>query len=193
MKIFSLTIDIRMSSHWKVLSVSLTRLTRTSLLNRKSYSGGTLDWYIFGSNICKWLIPTGRLKVQINSKALANCERPKCDVCDFGKAHFRSNKVNTINSNHMKEQDLQKDHLLPGNMVSEYHYISWSSGRLYHTTVKSDPYEMFSGGCFYWPCQWLCEHQSPSVYKHYWNCQGKTHILEGVSKSGSGDQGIAHW
>ena len=46
----------------------------------------------------------------------------------------------------MKEQDLKNDHLLPGQMVSTDHYISRAPGRLYHTKVKSDPYDMFSGG-----------------------------------------------
>ena len=35
----------------------------------------------------KCLIRTGRLKVQVNSKAVANCERPKCAACDLGKGH----------------------------------------------------------------------------------------------------------
>ena len=47
----------------------------------------------------QWLIRTGRLKVQGNSKAVANCERHKCSACEFGKGHFRPNKVNTIKNN----------------------------------------------------------------------------------------------
>ena len=62
----------------------------------------------------QWLIRTGRLKVQVNSKAVANCESPKCAACEFGKVHRQTNKVNTIKKNHMKEQELKKDHLLPG-------------------------------------------------------------------------------
>ena len=34
-------------------------------------------------------------------------------------------------------------------MVSEYHYNSRSPCRLYHTKVKSYPYEMFSGRFFF--------------------------------------------
>ena len=61
----------------------------------------------------QWLIRTGRLKVQGNSKAVA-----KCAACEFGKGHRQPNKVNTIKNNPMKEQELKKDHLLPGQMVS---------------------------------------------------------------------------
>ena len=93
-----------------MLFVSLPRLTKTSLLHRKSYSDGTLE--------CK-----GRLQVQVNSKAVANCERTKCAACEFGKDHRLYNKVNTTNKNPMKEQELNKDHLLPGHMVSADQYI----------------------------------------------------------------------
>ena len=47
------------------------------------------------------LIRTGRLKVQVNSKAVSNCERSKCAACEFVKGHNQSNKVNTIKKNPM--------------------------------------------------------------------------------------------
>ena len=47
----------------------------------------------------------------------------------------------------MKEQELKKCHLLPGQIVSADHYISQDPGRIYHTKGKSDQYDMFSGGC----------------------------------------------
>ena len=49
----------------------------------------------------------------------------------------------------MKDQELKKDHLLPGKMVSADHYISRSPGRLYHIKGKSDPSDMLSGGCVF--------------------------------------------
>ena len=49
----------------------------------------------------------------------------------------------------MKDQEIKKDHLLPGHMVSADHYISRDLGRLYHTKVKSDPSNMFLGGCVF--------------------------------------------
>ena len=97
----------------------------------------------------QWFISTGRLKVQGNSKAVANFERPNCSVCEFGKGYCQSNKVNTINNNTMKEQYIKKDNILTGHMVSADHYILRAPGRIYHTKGKSDPYDMFSGGFFY--------------------------------------------
>ena len=49
----------------------------------------------------------------------------------------------------MNEQELNKDHLLPGKMVSADHYILRAPGRLYHTKGKSDQSDIFSGGCVF--------------------------------------------
>ena len=87
--------------------------------------------------------------MQGNYKAVANCERLKCIACEFVKGHLQSNKVNTIKNNTMKKQELEKDHLMPGQIVSAYHYILQDIGRLYHTKVNSDTYDMFSGGCVF--------------------------------------------
>ena len=80
---------------------------------------------------------------------MVNCERPKCAACEFGKTHLLPNKVKTTKKNAMKEQDLKKDNFLPGYMVSADHYISWATGRLYHTKGKSDTSAMFSEGCVF--------------------------------------------
>ena len=48
-------------------------------------------------------------------------------------------ECNTINKNPMKEQEINKDHLLPGKMASSDHY----------TKVKSDQSDIFSGGCVF--------------------------------------------
>ena len=49
----------------------------------------------------------------------------------------------------MKEQELKKDHLLPGQMVSADHYILRAPCRIYHTKGKPDQYDMFSVGCVF--------------------------------------------
>ena len=83
--------------------------------------------------------------MQVNSKAVSNCESTKHDACEFGKG----NKVNTIKKNPMKDQDIKKDHILPGKMVSADHYILRAPRRLYHIKGKSDPSDMLSGGCVF--------------------------------------------
>ena len=46
-----------------------------------------LQWHFIlvhiGFQHGKWLINTGRLKLQGNSNAVVNCERPKCSTCEF--------------------------------------------------------------------------------------------------------------
>ena len=49
----------------------------------------------------------------------------------------------------MKEQELKKDHILPVQMVSAYHYISLAPGSIYPTKCNSNPYNMFQWGCFF--------------------------------------------
>ena len=49
----------------------------------------------------------------------------------------------------MKDQELKKDHLLPGQMMSADYYISLAPGGLYHTKGKSDKSYMFSGLCVF--------------------------------------------
>ena len=87
--------------------------------------------------------------MQGNSKPVAKCEGPKCAACEFGKGHCRTNKLNTIKKNPMKEQELKKDNILPRQMVSADHYISRAPGRIYLTKGKSDQSDMFSGGCVF--------------------------------------------
>ena len=85
--------------------------------------------------------------MQGNSKAVDKFERPKFAACEFVKGNSRPNKLNTIKKIPMKEQEINKDNLLPGKMVSTDHYILRDPGRLYLTKGKSDTSDMFSGGC----------------------------------------------
>ena len=63
----------------------------------------------------------------------------------------------------MKDQELKKDHILPGHMVSADHYISRAPGRIYQTKGKSDQSDMFSGECVF------IDHASGYVsIKHQW-------------------------
>ena len=82
------------------------------------------------------LIRTGHLKVQGYSKEVANRESPKCAAFEFGNSYCRSNKVNKIKNNPMKNQDLNTDRILSVHMVYADHYILRDPGRLYQTKGK---------------------------------------------------------
>ena len=45
----------------------------------------------------------------------------------------------------MKVQELNTYHILPVHIISAYNYILRDTGSLYHTNIKSDLSEMFSG------------------------------------------------
>ena len=48
----------------------------------------------------------------------------------------------------MNGQELKKDHLLTGEMVSVDYYISRDPDSFYHTRGNSDPYDIFLGFFF---------------------------------------------
>ena len=49
----------------------------------------------------------------------------------------------------MKYQDLKNYYILPGKMLSAYHYILRYPNRIFHAKVKSSPYDIFSGECVF--------------------------------------------
>ena len=62
----------------------------------------------------------------ITYKKMSNCERTKCAACEFGKGHRQPNKLKKMKNNPIKEKDLKKDHILPGNNVNRSLYIAGS-------------------------------------------------------------------
>ena len=63
--------------------------------------------------------------------SVANCDLPQCASCNFGKAQRHSSKAKTTILNKDKENEIKKQHLLPGQKVSADQYVSAVPGRLY--------------------------------------------------------------
>ena len=63
------------------------------------------------------------------------------------KVPLSTDKININKNNTINEQVLKKYRLLSVQMVSGYHYTLRDPCSLYHTKVKSDISELFSGGC----------------------------------------------
>ena len=59
--------------------------------------------------------------------------------------HHQTDKISTIEKSPIKEQDINKDNILPGMVMSEDHLISWVPDRLYHKMINSSLSQMFSG------------------------------------------------
>ena len=49
----------------------------------------------------------------------------------------------------MNNNILNKDHIMPQQIVSADHYIKLSPGWIYHTRGKSDPHYIYCGGCIF--------------------------------------------
>ena len=84
MKILYLTIERRRSRNWKVLVCVTNKDNQNLTPSQKELLQGTLRLVHIGFQHVQWLIRTGHLKVQGNSKTVANCEMPNCAACEFG-------------------------------------------------------------------------------------------------------------
>jgi len=101
-----------------------------------------------GMGHLQWMIRSGKVPVR-NQKGVANCERPKCAACEYGKATKRPTATGTNIPNPDKEMNLKQNHLQPGQCVSVDHYQSAVPGRLYTSKGGTDPRHMFHGGAIF--------------------------------------------
>ena len=52
--------------------------------------------------------------MQGKSKSVDNRERPKCDICDFGRGHCEPDKIKETNKSTMKKQYIKNEYILTG-------------------------------------------------------------------------------
>ena len=112
-----------------------------------------LKWHYrlghIGFRHIQWLVRSGKIAVQGNAKAVANCAPPKCAACEYGKACRRPAKTSKTIHCDEKEMELKKGDLYPGQRISADHYQSAIPGRLYTSRGSTDPKDMFHGGCIF--------------------------------------------
>ena len=80
-------------------------------------------------------------------KAAANCPKPICASCAYGKArrlpsHVKSSKTTT-------EKELSKETLIPGQKVSMDHFIVTSPGRLFSSRGSESYDRRYKGGVIF--------------------------------------------
>ena len=85
-----------------------------------------------------------------NQKFLAasRCERPRCEVCEYGKAHRKFTKGNKQRTNPTTDGFLKDGDLRPGSSVSVDHFESRLKGRTYTSYGKTTS-DQYIGGCIF--------------------------------------------
>jgi hypothetical protein len=107
------------------------------------------------------LLGTGRLATSRATRAqhrlAANCIRPRCASCQFGKQARRSTPG--ISGGTQKSPGaLKYDDIIPGKGISVDHFICSTKGRLLDSLGKTDPAKMYKGGCIF------VDHYSGAVF-----------------------------
>ena len=84
--------------------------------NKDNYNQTTwykyVIWWHFrlvciGYQNVQWLIHTGLIKVQVNTRYLDNCEITKFSFCEFGNGHHRPDKINSNKKNPIRSDPVQ--------------------------------------------------------------------------------------
>jgi hypothetical protein len=78
----------------------------------------------------------------------SRCEIPKCEVCEYSKAHRQPTKGNKHSSNPVTDGALKANHLRAGAAVSVDHFESRLKGRTY-TSFGRTTSDQYVGGCIF--------------------------------------------
>jgi hypothetical protein len=78
----------------------------------------------------------------------SKCEIPKCEVCEYSKAHRQPTKGNKQQSNSMTDGALKANHLRAGAAISVDHFESRLKGRTYTSFGKTTS-DQYVGGCIF--------------------------------------------
>ena len=78
----------------------------------------------------------------------SRCEIPKCEVCQYSKAHRQPTKGNKQATNSLTDGALKADHLRAGAAISVDHFESRLKGRTY-TSFGRTTSDQYVGGCIF--------------------------------------------
>ena len=80
-------------------------------------------------------------------KAASRCITPRCEVCEYAKAHRKGTKGVKQSINQVTDGSLKKDDLTPGSSISVDHFESRLKGRTLASRGRST--ETYKGGCIF--------------------------------------------
>ena len=81
-------------------------------------------------------------------KSASKCTIPRCEVCEYSKAHRRPTQGNTHHTNPKTDGHLKIDHLRAGDKVSVDHFESRLKGRLFSGRGGANSGQ-YVGGCIF--------------------------------------------
>ena len=83
----------------------------------------------------------------LHTSACKISEMPRCAACLYGKQTLRSSPGLLKTVVRDKAGVLKSGDLLPGQAVSVDHFVCSTKGRLFKSRGKTDPKDMYCGGC----------------------------------------------
>lgn len=110
-----------------------------------------MTWhYRFGHRNLPFVQHLLRLPVFAGEKfqSASRAELPKCEICEYAKAHARSTAGNRQTPNPVTDGALKDGQLRPGNKVSADHFESRLKGRTYSSYGKTTS-DQYVGGCIF--------------------------------------------
>jgi Integrase core domain. len=81
-------------------------------------------------------------------QSVSRAELPKCEICEYAKAHVQSTAGNRQTPNPATDGALKDGQLRPGNKVSADHFESGLKGRTYSSYGKTTS-DQYVGGCIF--------------------------------------------
>lgn len=95
------------------------------------------------------ILSRGETNRHLHTSASKLLHNPKCAACQFGKQFQRSVPTTTGAKVSDKVGAIGSKAVLPGEQISIDHFVCKTKGRLFTSRGKTDPNEMYCGGCVF--------------------------------------------
>ena len=110
-----------------------------------------MNWHHhLGYKICASIQQLFRTKPFTSHKfePAKKCELPRCEICEYTKAHRKPKRVKMSNADPIAVGSLKARHLGPGSVISVDHFESRLKRRTYNSYGKTNS-DQYVGGCIF--------------------------------------------
>ncbi|KAL7569263.1 hypothetical protein ACA910_016815 [Epithemia clementina (nom. ined.)] len=98
---------------------------------------------------CSGVLATAEGSRRLQTAACRLTSMPLCAACQFGKQTCRPTPGKISHAVQDRDGILKKDNLFPGQRVSVDHFVCATKGRLLASFGKTNPKDMYDGGCIF--------------------------------------------